>query len=97
MNLFPQNNFKKLAKIEEIDLPAVAAVIKERKIGQGLKFLPRKLTDLTTRLQIWLKEFAETGASGVRNKIAAVLEELLRQKGITQERYKSIKNENDIA
>ena len=53
-------------------------VIKDTKIGQGLKFLPQKLADLTKNLQIWLEEFVDTGKSDVRKKVAGLLEELLR-------------------
>ena len=55
------------------------------KIGQGLKFLPRKLADLTKNLQIWVEELVDTGESDVRNKVAGLLEELLRRKGISHE------------
>ena len=56
----------------------IAAIIKETKIGQGLIFLPRKLSDLTDNLNVWLEELPETaGASTIRNKIASVLEKLL--------------------
>ena len=82
---------------DELNSSRIAEVIKKTKIGQGMQFLPRTLTDLTKKLQIWLQELAEsTEASAVRNKVAAVLEELHRQKGIMQERYNAIKNENDI-
>ena len=46
-------------------------VIKNTKVGQGLKFLPRKLTDLVKSLQVLLEELAETGKTDVRNKVAA--------------------------
>ena len=75
--LISTEQFKKLEELEEIDLPAVAAVIKETKIGQGLPFLPRKVSELTKHLHVWLEELAETGASTVRNKISALLKELL--------------------
>ena len=35
-------------------------VIKDTSNGQGFKFLPRKLADLTKNLQIWLEDSAET-------------------------------------
>ena len=54
-------------------------VIKNNKVRQGLKFLLRKLNDLVTSLQV-LVELAETGKTEVRNKVAAVFEELLRRK-----------------
>ena len=95
--LLSKEQFDKLAKLEEsFDLPAVALVIKDTKIGHGLKFLPRKMNDLVKSLQTLLAEFDETGSSMVRNNVIAVLDELLQRKGFTQERYNSIKDENDI-
>ena len=86
--LLSEEQFEKLVKLEDtFDLPAVTLVIKDTKIGQGLKFLPRKMTDLVKSLQRLLTELVETGSSTVRNNVTAVLEELLRRKGITQERY----------
>ena len=96
--LLSDEQYLKLAQldIDDINSSRLANIIKETKIGQGIKFLPRKLSDLTKQLQISLEELAKSGASAVRNKVRAVLEELFRQKGITQDRYNSIKDENDI-
>ena len=96
--LLSDEQYLKLAQldIDDINSSRLANIIKETKIGQGIKFLPRKLSDLTKQLQISLEELAKSGASAVRDKVRAVLEELLRQKGITQVRYNSIKDENDI-
>ena len=80
-----------------MNLPAVAVVIKETKTGRGLKFLPRKMNDLVKNLQSSLTELVETGSSAIRKDVIAVLDELLQRKGITQERYKPIKDDNDIA
>ena len=81
---------------EEINSSRLVDVIKDTKIGQGLKFLPRKLADQAKNLQIWLEELVETGKSDIRNKVAGLLEELLRRKGISPERYISIKENNNI-
>ena len=94
--LLTEEQFEKLAKLEDLDLPTVALIIKDTKIGQGLKFLPTKMNDLVKSLQTLLTELFETRSSVVRNNVRAVLEELLQLKGITQQRYNSIKEENDI-
>ena len=53
--LLSEEQFKKLNNLEEkFDLYAVALVIKDTKIGRGLKFLPRKMNDLVTSLQTLL-------------------------------------------
>ena len=62
---------------KELDLNKLISVIKGTKIGRGLDFLPRKTNDLFNQLRVWLSEFAEEGTSVIRDKILAVLEELL--------------------
>ena len=95
--LLSQEQFEKLTNLEgKFDLPAVALVIKDTKIGRGLKFLPRKMNDLVKSLQTLLTELVETGSSAIRNDVQAVLDELLQKKAITQERYNTIKDENYI-
>ena len=96
--LLSEEQYLKLAQIsvDELTSSCLADIIKETKIGQGIKFLPRKLGDLTKHLQIWLEELAKSKTSAVQKKVLAILEELLRRKYITQERYNLIKEENDI-
>ena len=74
----------------------VAEIIKNTKVGQGLKFLPRKLNDLVKSLQVLLEVLAETGTTELRYKVAAVLEERLRYNEISLDRYSSIKEANNI-
>ena len=81
---------------EEFNSSRLVGVIKDTKIGQGLKFLPRKLANLTKNLHIWLEELVDTGKSDIRNKVVGLLEELLRRKGISHERYMTIKEDNNI-
>ena len=47
--LLSEEQYLKLAQIgiEELTSSRLADIIKETKIGQGRKFLPRKLNDLT--------------------------------------------------
>ena len=54
------------------------------------------LNDLAKSLQVLLEELTETGKNEVRNKVAAVLEELLRRNGISLDRYTTIKEDNNI-
>ena len=94
-------NEEQANKINEIlqegkDLEKIANVIKSSKIGNGLKFLPSKNKDLTDNLQMWLAELVETVNNDLKQKIGAVLDELLRRHVITEERYNTIKEENDI-
>ena len=50
--LLSPEQFEQLSELEQMDLPTIALVIKDTKtkVGQGLKFLPRKLTDLKQQL-----------------------------------------------
>ena len=73
--LLSEEQFQKIGKLEEsFDLPAVALIIKDSKIGQGMEFLPRKMNDLVKNLQLLLEELTETGKSALGNKISGVLE-----------------------
>ena len=71
-------------------------VIKEFKIGEGLNFLPRQTGKLIDTLQNWLEEFVDNGSAVLKNKIGAVLNELLRRKKISNKRYNEIKEEHGI-
>ena len=90
--LLPEQ-FGQLSELEQMDLPTIALVIYDTKVGQGLKFRPRKLTDLKQQLQIWLKDLVEVGHSATRKQVAAVLEKLLKRNGSSLERYTNIKGD----
>ena len=95
--LLSEEQFQKIGMLENsFDLPAIALIIKDTKIGQGINFLPRKMNDLVKYLQLTLEELTETGKSALKNKISGVLNELLRRKAISQDRYNEIKTDNDI-
>ena len=75
--LLSLEQFKQHSELEDyMDLPAIA--LKRHQSYERVKFLPRKFSDLKNTLQTWLGELAETGKSEGRNKVAAVLAELLR-------------------
>ena len=94
--LLSKEQYEKLAKLEEMDLPSIARVINETKVGRGLSFLPRKVSDLRNSLYSLLTDLAESGNSMIKKKLAAVLEELRRSKAISDEQYTVIKKDNDI-
>ena len=70
--LLSAEQYEKLAELEDLDLPTVAMVIMDSKNGQGLKFLPRTIGDLSKSLHSFLTELPETGNSVIRNKLTAV-------------------------
>ena len=94
--LLSKEQYKKLIKLEELDLPTIARVINDTKVGRGLSFLPQKVSDLRNSLHSLLTELAESGNSMIKNKLVAVLEELQRLKAISDEQYTVIKKDNDI-
>ena len=69
---------------DELDSSRIVDIIRGTKVGQGLKFLPRKLNDLVKSLQIWLEQLTETGRSDVRKKVGEKLYILLLTKCIVK-------------
>ena len=94
--IMEQQYFRLVEEIEELDIKRLIDVIKEFKIGEGLDFLPRKTNRLIDTLQEWLDEFVEKGGSALKKKIGAVLNELLRRKEISPQRYDEIKDGHNI-
>ena len=82
---------------DDLDSSRVAEFTINTILEHGLKFLSRKLTNFVKSLQVSLEEIAETGKTEVRNKVAAVLEELLRRNGTSLDRYTTIKEDNNIS
>ena len=82
--------------MKNLDMNKLIHVIKETKIGRGLDFMPRKTNDLFDQLKVWLSEFVNEGTSRIRDKILAVLEELLQRKAISNTEYTSMKTRNNI-
>ena len=50
--LLSPDQYKKLNELEGITLSAIADIIKETKIGYGIKFLPRTIGDLSKKLPL---------------------------------------------
>ena len=94
--LSEQQYFKLAEMVDEIDIEQLIDVIKETKIGEGIDFLPRKTEHLIDTLREWMQEFTEKGGIALQNRISSVLNELLRRKTISEERYNELKEENDI-
>ena len=94
--LLSEEQYEKLTKMENMDLPAIAQIINDTKVGRGLPFLPRKVSDLRNSLHSLLTGIAEGGNSVIRNILSAVLEELRRLRAISDEQYIVIKKDNDI-
>ena len=80
---------EQFVKVVDVDkLSDVADIIRDTKIGHGINFLPTKLSGLKDKLEMLLEENIST----VKRELTAVLEELLRRKGISMDRYTAIKD-----
>ena len=53
--LLSPEQYEKIKKNAALDLAAIADIIKDTKVGRGLKFLPRTIADLKTKVQVLLK------------------------------------------
>jgi len=95
--LLSNDQFEKLDALKEVDLPRVVDIIKETKIGHGIKFLPSTVPDLKERLHHLLTDDSiDTELSYIKREIHALLEELLRRKAISDEQYSAIKEDNKM-
>ena len=76
--LISPEEYKKLTENDAAyELPTVVTIIKDTKVGQGLNFLPRELSDLTSKLESLIAE------STVRMKdLLVYLDEICRKKSI---------------
>ena len=91
--LLSPEQYEKLNAAAALDLTAIAEIIKDTKVGRGLKFLPRTVDDLKTKVQVLLKEIATKGIDAIKNELIAVLDKLLHKNGITENVYSSINND----
>ena len=70
--------FERLSELDDPDLDSITAVITDTKVGEGLFFLPRTISNLHYTLQSLLTELKESGSVLLKSKITAIMEELLR-------------------
>ena len=83
--------FEKHVELDVSDLPAVALVIKDTKVGQGVNCLPNTMKSLRESLGTLSKELIDTGSAMIKTQLIPVLEELHRRKGITDKQYATVK------
>ena len=86
-----KEQYDALSKDDNLNLDKVISVIKTTKIGCGIKFLPRNTEDLLAKLKEWATNYPdEQQQPDLKNKIIAVLDELLFRKVITKQEHKDI-------
>ena len=83
--------FERVVELEDPDLHTIKEVITNTKVGEGLKFLPRTISNLRYTLQSLLTELKERGSAVLKSKITAIMEELLRRNAIRVGEYENPK------
>ena len=83
--------FERLAELEDPDLNDIKEIITDTKVGEGLNFLPRTISNLRYTLKTLLTELKEGASAVVKSKITAIMEELLRRNAIRTEEYDNLK------
>ena len=89
--LLSDEQFKQLSELEDPDVEKITEVIMDTKIGQGLNFLPRTLSNLRHTLHSLLAELEENGSELIKSKVASILEELFHRNTIRREEYVNLK------
>ena len=88
--LISPEQYEKIKENAAADLTSIAEIIKDTKVGRGLKFLPSTIDDLKLKVQVLLKEIATKGIDAIKNELIAILDELLHKSGITKKEYNTI-------
>ena len=83
--------FERLSELEDPDLDTIKEVITDTKVGKGLKFLPRTISNLHYTLQSLLMELKEGASVALKSKITAIMEELLHRNAIRVGEYENLK------
>ena len=61
-------------------------------IGKGIQFLPGDINGLRIKLDYLIAEYRAGNTSATRNEIVAIIDELLRRKQLSPEKYNNINN-----
>ena len=80
-----------LVELEDPDLHTIKEVITNTKVGEGLKFLPRTISNLRHTLQSLLTELKESRNTLLKSKITAIMEELSSRSAIRVGEYENLK------
>ena len=75
------------------DLNTIADVIKNTKVGRGLKFLPTTVDNLKTKLFGLIEDTTTMGLDAIKYELLAILDELLHKKVISEIGHTTMKND----
>ena len=96
MEMIDEEQHAALLKEEELDLDRFIKQLKEVKVGRGLKFLPRLTDGLFSKLEDWLEFFKEKKTRQLKEKLNAVLDELLQRRAISKQEHKDKIEQHDL-
>ena len=88
---------KELLKEEELDLDKFINVLKQVKVGRGLKFLPRLTNSLLNKKREWLTSLKDQkNPKQLKCNLMAVLDELLERRAISQQEHKHMIEKHEL-
>ena len=96
MEMIDEEQHAALLKEEELDLDKFIKHLKEVKVVRGLKFLPRLTDGLFNKLEDWLESFKEKKTRQLKEKLNAVLDELLQRRAISKQEHKDKIEQHDL-
>ena len=89
--LLSDEQFKQLGELEDPDFEKITEVIMDTKIGQGLNFLPRTISNLRHTLHSLLTELQENGSGFIKSNVASILVELFNRNAIRRGEFVNLK------
>ena len=95
-NIINDDQYNALKEEDGLDLDKVAWQLKQVKIGRGVSFLPRITNGLFDRFKDYIASYADEKSGQLRDKVLAVLDELLQRKAISKKEYKDKIEQHDI-
>ena len=96
MEMINEEQQAELLKEEELDLDKVINQLKQVKVGRGRKFLPKLTNGLFNKLKEWLASFKEKKTGELKEKLIAVLGELLQRKAISKREHRDKIEQHDL-
>ena len=88
---------EKLLEGEDLDLDKFIQLLKQVKVGRGIKFLPRLTNGLLNKKQEWFTSLKEDkNRKQMKCNLIAVLDELLQRRGISKQKHKDLIEQHDL-
>ena len=95
--LISYEQYQKLKEnIDKLDMDSFITELKTTKIGRGHSFLPTTIRKLKEEVKDSIMGYAEKKSIQLRDKMLALLNELLQRRAISKEEYKDTIEKNDL-